>query len=488
MKYFPVFLDLEGRNVLVAGGGEKAAQKLRLLARTTAKIEVVAEKISEQVEEFARHRPIQLYRRRFSPLDVRGKSLVIGAEDAGPRNRSIADAAKAQRIAVNVVDAPELSTVIIPAIVDRDPVIVAIGTEGAAPVIARELRTRIESWLPAKFGQVASAAAAVRSRVRDAIADTGARRLFWERLLRGPFRARALAGDAVGTGLALERELRTVTSTRTSGSVALIGCGPGDPDLLTLKALQRLQDTDVLVYDRLVNPGILDYARRDARRIDVGKAPGGRSTSQGDINQILVREALKGHRVARLKGGDPLIFGRTAEEIAALRAAGIEVEIIPGITAAHACAAGIGLPLTLRGKIRQFSIVTGATADGEPDLDWSALAAPDHAVAVYMGVRNAPAIQRELLRAGAPSSTSVVIVENGTRDDERALATTLTDLAEAIRVEGIVGPAIIFIGLDWEQASLSRLLHVKQFQSKPRTTNRAPAERDLALALVGSDA
>jgi uroporphyrin-III C-methyltransferase/precorrin-2 dehydrogenase/sirohydrochlorin ferrochelatase len=488
MKYFPVFMDLEGCEVLVAGGGEKAIQKLRLLARTQCKIHVVAEELSAPILELARTRPLRLDRRRFEAGDAIGKALIVGADEIPERNREVAGVAKALGIAVNVVDAPELSTVIVPAIVDRDPVVVAIGTEGGAPVIARDLRARIESWLPATFGRVASAAAALRPRVREAIGDPVARRRLWERLLRGPFRARSLAGDAEGAAELAERELGAAADEHAAGSVALIGCGPGDPDLLTLKALQRLQDADVLVYDRLVHPAILDYARRDAIRIDVGKSPGARSVSQHDINQILVREALKGHRVARLKGGDPMVFGRAAEEIAAVRAAGIEVEIVPGITAAHACAASIGLPLTLRGRLRQFSVVTGATEDGEADLDWPALAGAGQAFAIYMGVRNAPAIQRELLGAGTSPATPVVIVENGTRPQERIIAATLGELAAAVEAERVKGPAIIFVGLDWDAANLSRPLHVKQFQSPSRMSGRAPAVPDPHLALAGGDA
>jgi uroporphyrin-III C-methyltransferase/precorrin-2 dehydrogenase/sirohydrochlorin ferrochelatase len=238
--------------------------------------------------------------------------------------------------------------------------------------------------------------------------------------------------------------------------VALIGCGPGDPDLLTLKALQRLQEADVLVVDRLVNPKILEYARRDAERIFVGKTPGGPTTSQTEINRILVREAGAGKVVARLKGGDPFIFGRAAEEMAALQAAGIAVEVVPGVTAAHACAARIGLPVTLREHVRHFSVVTGATAEGAPDLDWQALAAPSAAFAVYMGVGNAPLLRANLLAAGAEADTPVVIVENGTLPNERAFATTLGDLTDCVAEREVAGPAVMFVGLDWDAAGLCR--------------------------------
>ncbi|MFM9847833.1 MAG: siroheme synthase CysG [Hyphomicrobiaceae bacterium] len=462
MKYFPLFMDLEDRDVLIAGGGEKALQKLRLLVKTAARLTVVAEKISPEIEALARRQPVSLQRRRLRPEDVKGKAVAIGADDNIERNAELARAAWAAGVPVNIVDAPELSTVIVPAIVDRDPVVVAIGTEGAAPVIARDLRARIESWLPADFGRVASTAAALRPRVRAAIAQPAARRQFWEGLLRGPFRDWALAGDVAGAEQEATRALRDADKGDL-GSVVLVGCGPGDPDLLTLKALQALQDADVLVHDRLVNPAILDYARRDAVHIDVGKAPGGKATPQHEINRILVREALKGRRVARLKGGDAMVFGRAAEEIAAARAAGIDVTVIPGITAAHAIAASVTFPLTLRGKVRQFSVVTGATEDGAADLDWRALAEPGQAFAIYMGVRSAGVIERNLLDAGAEPATPVVIVENGTLPEERVIETTLVDLCVAVRAEAVTAPAIIFIGLGWDEACLSRPARVRTF-------------------------
>ena len=475
MKYFPVFLDLDDRRVVVVGGGEKAAQKLRLLAKTGGRITVIAETFSEEVVEIARARQMRLEQRPFAQSDVRGAALVVGAEQIAERNTEVSMAARTHGVPVNIVDSPSLSTAIVPAIVDRDPVVVAIGTEGASPVIARDLRARLEAWLPAGLGQLAARAAALRPRVKQTIADPIARRRFWEGLLRGPFRTHILSGNAAAADTEAERALRAGAAAGcTTGSVALIGCGPGDPDLLTLKALQRLQDADVLVYDRLVNPAILDYARRDAVRISVGKAPAGETTAQHEINRILVREALKGSRVARLKGGDAMIFGRAAEEMAAVRAAGIEVEIIPGVTAAHACAASVGLPLTLRGKVRQFSIVTGATEDGELHLDAQALTASGQAAAIYMGVGNARQVQRKLLGSGAASNTPVVIVENGTRAEERAVATTLADLAAAIEAEAIAGPAIIFLGLDWCDAQLSRPARVRVFQSeKSRHFNQA---------------
>jgi uroporphyrin-III C-methyltransferase/precorrin-2 dehydrogenase/sirohydrochlorin ferrochelatase len=333
-------------------------------------------------------------------------------------------------------------------------------------VLAREIRARIEALLPANLGKLAARAQALRGRVTEAVTDPRARRRLWERLLRGAFRRAVLAGAEAEAELILSDELE-VGQRQQAGRVALIGCGPGDPDLLTLKALQRLQEADVLVIDRLVDPCILDYARRDAERIFAGKDPHGPSTAQAEINGILVREAQAGKVVARLKGGDPFVFGRAAEEIAALQSAGISVEVVPGVTAAHACAARVGLPMTLREHVRQFSVVTGATAEGMPGLDWAALAAPEAAFAVYMGIGNAPVIRANLLSAGASPATPVVIVENGTREDERAVATTLADLTDCVSQLGLHAPAVIFVGLNWADTGLARPDRVTVYRRQP---------------------
>src|SRR5262245_16037466 len=416
MKYFPVFADLDGADVLVVGGGEQAAQKVRLLRKTGAHVVVVAGAVCEELETLARQGAIDLVRRGFRANDVRGRRLVYVATGERALDAAAARAATARSVPVNVVDGPDISTFITPAIVDRSPVTVAIGTEGAAPVLAREIRARIEAILPANLGALAARAQALRQRVTATVTDPRARRRLWERLLQGPFRRAVLAGADGEAERILAAEMEGGLRQH-AGRVALIGCGPGDPDLLTLKALQRLQEADVLVIDRLVDRRILDYARRDAERIFVGKEPHGPSTPQAEINRVLVREAEAGKVVARLKGGDPFIFGRAAEEMAAVQQAGIPVEVVPGVTAAHACAASIGLPVTQRERVRQFSVITGATADGLPDLDWPALAAPEAAFAIYMGVGNAPVIRANLLAAGASPDTPVVVVENGTRDD-----------------------------------------------------------------------
>lgn len=456
MRFLPVFLDLSSGGVVLVGFGEPAINKLRLLSAAGARVRwyigagdaALAQATAAEllIADIATTDPLA--------VDWSGVAAVFSAAGR-PLDDAVAARARALRIPINVVDRPDLSSFIMPAIVDRAPVTVAIGTEGAAPVLAREIKSRIEALLPANFGVLAGRAQSLRKLVARTVPDARARRRLWERLLLGPFRRAVLSGAEAEAKSILGAELRGA-GLSAAGRVALIGCGPGDPDLLTLKALQRLQEADVLVIDRLVNPQVLEYARRDAERIYVGKTPGGPTTSQAEINRILVREASAGKVVARLKGGDPLIFGRAAEEMAALQAAGIAVEVVPGVTAAHACAARVGLPVTLREHVRQFSVVTGATADAEPGLDWQALIAKGTAFAIYMGVGNAPLIRRNLLGAGARPETPVVIVENGTRESERAVATTLQDLTDCVAQLEIVGPAVIFVGLDWAEAGLER--------------------------------
>lgn len=485
MRYFPIFVDLAGRDVLIVGGGEQALQKARLVLKSQARLIVIATEVVDAVQQLADTDSLVLQRRDFTPADIAGKALVFAATGNAEQNAAIAAAARAAGVPVNAVDEPQHSSFIMPAIVDRDPVVVAIGTEGTAPVMAREIKARLEAWLPSRFGAIAAAAGRLRERIAAEISDATERRRFWQRLLKGPFRQAALADDTTAQEQAVAAALQvTRHDAGKAGRIVLIGCGPGDPDLLTLKAQQALQEADVLVVDRLVPEAILEYARRDAERIDVGKTPGGPSTSQEAINRILVREGLKGKVVARLKGGDAFVFGRAAEEMAAARAAGLAVDVIPGITAAHACAARIGLPLTLRQRVRKFSVLTGATAEGEAEHDWQALVGKGQAFAIYMGITSSPVLQHKLLAAGADPATTVVIVENGTLPQERVIETTLGALAEAVRHERLKGPAIIFVGLDWNEAQLSRPAHVVRFAGAPASPSWTPAEVALATHWV----
>ena len=464
MRYFPAFVDVAKAPVVVVGDGEKALQKLRLLAKTEAQITVIATSPEEDLAAFVAKIGGVLVKADFAPEQLPGARLVFAASESAQVDMAVADAARQLAIPVNVVDRPAESTFIVPALVDRDPIMVAIGTEGTAPILGREIKSLVERSIPVRLGEVARRAAGLRDTIAEAVGDPVIRRRVWERLLRGAWRQHVLAGrreaaqDELAEALAGSRH-----GEIAKGRVSLVGCGPGDPDLLTLKAVQRMQTADVLVVDGLVTEDILEYARRDARRIDVGKKGYGIATDQDAINRILITEAARGNNVVRLKGGDPFIFGRAAEEMTAVRAAGFEVDVVPGITAAHACAASIGLPVTLREKVRQFSVVTGATASGLPQLDWPLLARPGHASSVYMGVRTAPEFRQRLIDAGARRDMRVIIVENGTRANERVVATTLDLLAEAIEEMGVVGPAVIFLGLDWSMAQLSQPRSVQDY-------------------------
>ncbi len=486
MKYFPIFVDVDQAEILIAGGGEQALQKLRLVLKTTARIVVIGEQPREGIVALAGDQ-VRIERRAFAAEDALGKALAFVATGEPSENARIAALLRAARVPVNVVDEPEHSTFITPAIVDRDPIVVAIGTEGAAPVIARQIKTKLEAWLPARLGDVAAKAASLRDRIGALFHDGTTRRRFWTRLFEGPFRSAVLAGDDASAGAAVEAEIADAhqdIKTRP-GRVLLIGCGPGDADLLTLKAQRALQDADVLVIDRLVSPAVLEHARRDALRIEVGKTPGGPSVSQDEINRIIVREGLKGLTVARLKGGDAFVFGRAAEEMVAARAAGLSIEVIPGITASHGIAARIGLPLTLREKVRQFSVLTGATADGAVVHDWAALSREGAAAAVYMGVGAAPLIEREMMAHGADPELPVVIVENGTLASERVIETRLHLLAQAITAEGIKGPAIIYLGLDWASAGLSRPASVAVFAGCAESVVGATGGRPSSIDVLG---
>ena len=444
MRFFPIFMDLDDQRVLVVGGGEQAAQKLRLLARTGARLHVFATEACDEIVQWAARRRLTLERRPLHARDLAGARLVyVALEDACEAARAAA-MARAAGVPVNAVDRQELCDFITPAIVDRDPVIVAVGTEGTAPVLARQIKARLEAMLPAGLGGLARWAASFRQRAAEAIAGSAIRRRFWDGFFDGPVARAYLAGDLTTAGSLLEREL--AGAVPSTGRVSLVGAGPGDPDLLTVKAVRALQEADVIVAARLVGPRVLDRARRDARRILVGKTPGRPSPTQAEINAILIREAAAGHHVVRLKGGDPMVFGRGGEEIAALHAAGIAVEVVPGITAALGCAAAAGLAITERERRRSLTLLTGHASDGPAEHDWAELARPGRTLAIYMGIGAAGHIQSRLLTGGIEPGTPVTVVENGTLPTQKVATGQIAGLAELLIDQGIKGPAMIFVG------------------------------------------
>jgi uroporphyrin-III C-methyltransferase / precorrin-2 dehydrogenase / sirohydrochlorin ferrochelatase len=450
MNYFPAFLDLKQRPCLVVGGGEIAARKLRLLLKAGADVTVVAPQINDEIADLADRGAIRVIRRGFVGGDATDRAVVIGATGIAAVDERVAAAADTAGVPVNVVDRPDLSRFLVPAIVDRDPVVVAIGTGGAAPVLARRLRQTIESLLPARLGSLAKFAESFRVAVRAVMPDGAVRRRFWERFFDGPVAERVLAGDEPA---AREKMLALVNgragwgaAMSSAGTVAIVGTGPGDPDLLTLRALRQMQQADVVIHDRLIGPEILDYVRRDAERLYVGKTKGSHSKTQDEINALMLAHARAGRRVVRLKGGDPFVFGRGGEELAYLRSHGVDVELVPGITAATGCAAAAGIPLTHRDAAQAAVFVTGHAKDGEPDLDWSALARLRQTLVIYMGVSTAGRIAARLIEHGVAPTTPVAVVENGTRPDQQVAAGSLAGLEALIRDNGIDGPAVIIVG------------------------------------------
>ena len=448
MDALPIWLTVEDCDVLIVGGGAVAAAKIRLAVTAGAVVTVVAPVLGSQARDASTSARIRHLARKFSADDVQGKVLVFGATGIESVDAHVAAAAKATGIPVNVPDAPGMSNFIMPAIVDRGPVVVGISTGGAAPALARQIRGQIESVLPPRLGDLARLAGGFRQAVKAKIPRGLARLRFWDGLFVGPVAQAALAGDDQAARRQFLRSLNAAgAQAAPTGIVHVVGAGPGDPELLTLKALRLIQAADVVVYDRLVAPEILDYARRDAERIDVGKAPGKHPVPQDQINQILMDRAKSGKRVVRLKGGDPFVFGRGGEEIAFLDEHGVESQVVPGVTAALACAAAAGIPLTYRECAQAVTFLTGHGAAGAAaDHDWAALAKSGHTVAVYMGVACSGQIAAKLIDHGMRPEMPVAIIENGTRDRQRVFAGRLDALADLILSHQIESPALIIIG------------------------------------------
>jgi uroporphyrin-III C-methyltransferase / precorrin-2 dehydrogenase / sirohydrochlorin ferrochelatase len=446
MDYFPIFMRLVDQPVLVVGGGEVAARKVELLRRTGARVTIVSPVVAPPVTELLTARIVHVAA-EFAPGHLDGQRLVIAATNRRALNAWVERLATARGIPVNVVDDLELSSFIVPAIVDRSPVVVAVSSSGTAPVLTRRLREKIEALLPASLGRVATIAGRVRARVAARLPSARARRRFWESLFDGPLGRDLDARDESGVRLELEKALaRAARSGPPAGAVALVGAGPGDPGLLTIRALRRLQDADVVVYDRLVAPEILELARRDAARVYVGKAAGAHHVPQEGINRLLVDLAQQGKRVCRLKGGDPLTFARGGEELEALAAAGIRYEVVPGITAAAGCAAYAGIPLTHRDHAQAVTYVTGHLQGDAQELDWSTLAKPGQTVVFYMGLAGLEAILARLCEHGSPADWPAAVVERGTQPGQRVITGTLSTLAAKVREARVASPALLIVG------------------------------------------
>jgi uroporphyrin-III C-methyltransferase/precorrin-2 dehydrogenase/sirohydrochlorin ferrochelatase len=443
MRHYPIFIDTRGRRVVVSGAGEVAVAKLRLLLKTEARIVVFGPDPAPEIAAWAEAGRLTLVARPIERGDAICAALFYGANGEPVEDARAAAIGHAAGALVNIVDNLEDSAFITPAIVDRDPVTVAIGTEGAAPVLARWIKARTEEMLPASLGSLARIGQAFRDRVADLSSE--ARRAFWSRFYfeTGP---RAFAAGAGAAEAELERLLEEGVAVRR-GVVHLVGAGPGDPELLTLKARRLLHDADVVVHDRLVAPAILELARREAEIIEVGKKGFGASWKQDDINALIVGKAAAGAMVVRLKGGDPVVFGRLDDELSALEAAGIDFTVVPGITSASASAAAIGQSLTRRGRNSSARLITGHDVQGFAEQDWRSLAANGATAAIYMGVKASTFLRGRLLMHGAQADTPVTAIENASRPDQRVIATTLIDLPDALAMAAPAGPVMILLGM-----------------------------------------
>ncbi len=477
MRLFPAFFYTDDAHVVVFGGGETARRKVRLLAKTSATITVIIDAEIEAgfAQEFAG-------RITLAPRDMAGQALdrsifaIIACRSGDNCEQSI-EWARAYGVPLNVVDRPDLSDFSVPSLLERGEIVAAVGTGGAAPVLAKQIRAQLETLVPQAMGPLSELARAFRPTVSAALDDPVQRRQFWEAALSGPPADLALDGDLNGAQVALEAMLAAYQNQNsphaepveargrdgTSGPLALrqnqgegyssvgpvhiVGAGPGDPELLTLKAFRLIQNADIVFHDRLVSSEVMDFVRRDADRVSVGKTKGDHSVAQSQIHDLMIAAARTGKRVVRLKGGDPFVFGRGGEELEALREAGIDASVVPGISSALGCAASAGLPLTHRDHAQTLTFVTGhAKAGGVPDLDWTALARPAQTVVVYMGVGTAPAISEHLIKAGRAPSTPVAVIENGTRSNEMRVYGKLAQLPQLITRAGITGPALLVIG------------------------------------------
>lgn len=446
MDFLPIFMSIKDRPCAVIGGGEVAARKVATLARAGAAITVMAPILNESLQAKVEKGEISYIKGEFSPEAINGCVLVVAATDDHEVNKQVSMVAQKQNIPVNVVDTPALCTFVMPSIIDRSPVIVAVSTSGSSPVLARLLRARLESMVPAAFGKLATLADHFRDQVKKVFKRSTDRRLFWERTLQGPIADMVLSGQEGKAEQAMQAALDDRKKFSTEGMVYLVGGGPGDPDLLTFRALRLMQEADVVVYDRLVSKEVLDLVRRDAEKIYAGKEKDSHTIPQEDINHLLVRLAKEGKRVVRLKGGDPFIFGRGGEEIETLAQEKIAFQVVPGITAASGCSAYSGIPLTHRDYSQSCVFVTGHLKDNTMDLNWDALAHENQTIVVYMGLIGVEVLCKELIAHGLSDKTAAALVQQGTTAQQRVYIGTLKTLPDIVKKSQVKAPTLIIVG------------------------------------------
>jgi uroporphyrin-III C-methyltransferase/precorrin-2 dehydrogenase/sirohydrochlorin ferrochelatase len=451
MQALPIFLNIKNRPCVVIGGGEVAARKVTMLLKADAAITVYSPEICQELQALVSAEKIKHVRTHFEPNQLAHACLVIAATDDETVNVAVSVAAKLQNIPVNVVDAPDLCTFTMGSIIDRSPVVIAVSSEGNAPVLARYIRTKIETMLPASYGRIAAIAGEFREQVKDKFATTQLRRRFWEGVLQGPMVERVLSGQEQAARELLQDILNNADATANQGEVFLVGGGPGDPDLLTFRALRLMQQCDVCVYDKLVSPEVMELVRRDAELIFVGKSRDQHTMPQEEINELLAKLALQGKRVLRLKGGDPFIFGRGGEEIETLMEHGVPFQVVPGITAANGVSSYAGIPLTHRDYAQACLFITGhlkagANKELSVDLDWTAMARPKQTVVIYMGLVGLNQICEKLIEHGVPATMPAAVVQQGTTQRQKVVSATLQDLAEKVDAAQLKPPSLIIVG------------------------------------------
>ncbi|MCP3665137.1 MAG: uroporphyrinogen-III C-methyltransferase [Gammaproteobacteria bacterium] len=471
MDFLPIFLDIRNRPVLVVGGGDVAARKVTLLLKAQAKVTVVSPKLCPALQAELAAGLVDHRERDYCEDDMDKCHLVIAATDNSEVNRQVSGHAQARRLPVNVVDQPGLCSFITPSIIDRSPVVAAVSTGGASPVLARMIRSRLETLIPAGYGRLAELASQFRDKVKARFNNPNDRRIFWEKVLRGGVAERVFSGHTEEAGAAMERALSEANPTAELGEVYLVGGGPGDPDLVSFRALRLMQQADVVVYDRLVAKPILEMTRRDAERIYVGKERDQHAMRQEEINATLVKLAKLGKRVVRLKGGDPFIFGRGGEEIDTLSAEGIPFQVVPAVTAASGCAAYSGIPLTHRDYAQSVTFVTGHLKDGTANLNWQQLAQPHQTVVFYMGLLGLPVICKELISHGVSPKMTIALIQQGTTEHQRVFTGTLSNIQEIVEREKPKPPTLIIVG---EVVELEEKLSWYKAPDKPRLGATSP--------------
>lgn len=451
MQSLPIFMNIRQRRCVVIGGGEVALRKVQTLLKAGAYVDCYALDFCEDLQALDTEHKIQCTQEIFQEIQLDGACLVIAATDGEDVNQAVSQAAKFRNIPVNVVDAPQLCTFTMASIVDRSPIVIAISSEGNAPVLARYIRTKIETMLPTTYGRIAAIAGEFREKVKAKFSTIEARRYFWENMLQGPLVERVLSGQEDAARALLQETLDDADATQHRGEVFLVGAGPGDPDLLTFRALRLMQACDVCVYDKLVSPEVMELVRRDAELIYVGKARNQHTLPQEEINELLAKIALQGKRVLRLKGGDPFIFGRGGEEIETLMQHGVPFQVVPGITAANGVSSYAGIPLTHRDYSQSCLFITGhlkAAANGEfvLDLDWQAMARPRQTLVIYMGLVGMQQICERLIAHGVSPDMPAAVVQQGTTQHQKVVTATLKDLHEKVQAAQIKAPCLTIVG------------------------------------------